>query len=413
MQLKTNHLKTNAIYNSRFDTGLTILSAAIASTTARWILKGRAGRDYGEEHDLADIRLVNVSKHFGSVRVIENVTMTIGSGEFMVFLGPSGCGKSTLLRMIAGLERNDGGEVWIDDRRVDELPAAERGVAMVFQNYALYPHMTVRENMSFGLQNIRMPKDEIARRVAQAAKSLELEALIDRKPAQLSGGQRQRVAIGRAIVRDPKAFLFDEPLSNLDAGLRVRTRIEFAQLHHRLKTTMIFVTHDQTEAMTLATRIVVMNNRKIEQIGTPMEVYTRPASRFVAAFVGSPAMNFLPVTAVSDNGGNAQVTLADKSVVQTGVATSKLPTGSQLTLGLRPESVRVVRDGSGITGKSEIVERLGDRTLAYVRLADNSVVVAEDEGMSSLDVGSVVNLQVNGSMAHLFDAQDVAYHAAG
>ncbi len=361
---------------------------------------------------MADIRLVNVSKHFGSVRVIENVTMTIGSGEFMVFLGPSGCGKSTLLRMIAGLERNDGGEVWIDDRRVDELPAAERGVAMVFQNYALYPHMTVRENMSFGLQNIRMPKDEIARRVAQAAKSLELEALIDRKPAQLSGGQRQRVAIGRAIVRDPKAFLFDEPLSNLDAGLRVRTRIEFAQLHHRLKTTMIFVTHDQTEAMTLATRIVVMNNRKIEQIGTPMEVYTRPASRFVAAFVGSPAMNFLPVTAVSDNGGNAQVTLADKSVVQTGVATSKLPTGSQLTLGLRPESVRVVRDGSGITGKSEIVERLGDRTLAYVRLADNSVVVAEDEGMSSLDVGSVVNLQVNGTMAHLFDAQDVAYHAA-
>jgi multiple sugar transport system ATP-binding protein len=361
---------------------------------------------------LAEIKLVNVSKHFGAVQVLENVSMTIASGEFMVFLGPSGCGKSTLLRTIAGLENISGGEIWIGDRRVDMLPPAQREVAMVFQNYALYPHMTVRENMSFGLQNVRVPKDEIARRVAAAAQVLELEPLIDRKPSQLSGGQRQRVAIGRAIVREPKAFLFDEPLSNLDAGLRVRTRIEFAQLHQRLKTTMIFVTHDQVEAMTLADRIVVMNNRKIEQIGTPMEVYSRPASRFVAAFVGSPSMNFLPVQKVADKDGRALVTLPDKSVVQTAVPVSVLPSGSDLTLGIRPEAIKVVPGDTGVRGTSEIVERLGDRTLAYVRLSDNSVVIAEDVGGSQLGVGSPVNLRLDGGAAHLFDAGDVAYHAS-
>jgi len=360
---------------------------------------------------LADIRLVNVSKHFGQVRVIENVSMTIESGEFMVFLGPSGCGKSTLLRMIAGLEDIDGGEIHIGDRRVDQLPPSDRQIAMVFQNYALYPHMSVRENMSFGLQNIRMPKDEIARRVAAAAKTLELEHLIDRKPGQLSGGQRQRVAIGRAIVRDPKAFLFDEPLSNLDAGLRVRTRIEFAQLHQRMKTTMIFVTHDQIEAMTLADRIVVMNNRKIEQIGTPMEIYNRPASRFVAAFVGSPSMNFLPVQKISDRDGKVLVKLPDNSEIQTGIAASRLPSDGDVTFGIRPESVKVSATGA-ISGKADVVERLGERTLAYVRLADNSVVIAEDEGQSRLNIGDQVRLDIDGAAAHLFDAKDVAYSAA-
>jgi multiple sugar transport system ATP-binding protein len=360
---------------------------------------------------LADIRLVNVSKHFGSVRVIENVSMTIESGEFMVFLGPSGCGKSTLLRMIAGLEDIDGGEIHIGDKRVDQLPPSEREIAMVFQNYALYPHMSVRENMSFGLQNIRMPKDEIARRVAAAAKTLELEHLIDRKPGQLSGGQRQRVAIGRAIVRDPKAFLFDEPLSNLDAALRVRTRIEFAQLHQRMKTTMIFVTHDQTEAMTLADRIVVMNNRKIEQIGTPMEVYSRPASRFVAAFVGSPAMNFLSAKGVEDRGGQALITLPDNSTIQTAIPTGGLPNDGGLTFGIRPESVKVAENGA-TRGTAEVIERLGDRTLAYVRLADGSVIIAEDAGQSSLVVGQPVGLTVDGNAAHLFDARDVAYSRA-
>ncbi len=360
---------------------------------------------------MAEIRLVNVSKQFGAVRVIENVTMTIEDGEFMVFLGPSGCGKSTLLRMIAGLEEIDGGEIHIGDKRVDGLPPSDRQISMVFQNYALYPHMTVRDNMSFGLQNIRMPKEEIARRVAAAAKTLELEHLIDRKPGQLSGGQRQRVAIGRAIVRDPKAFLFDEPLSNLDAGLRARTRIEFAQLHQRMKTTMIFVTHDQIEAMTLADRIVVMNNRKIEQIGTPMEIYNRPASRFVAAFVGSPSMNFLPVQNISDRGGKVLVKLPDNSEIQTEIVSSRVPNDGTVTFGIRPESVKVSANGA-ITGKADVVERLGERTLAYVRLADNSVVIAEDEGQSSLSVGDQVRLDIDGASAHLFDARDVAYSAA-
>ena len=242
---------------------------------------------------MADISLKDVSKRFGTVIVLENISMHINAGEFVVFLGPSGCGKSTLLRMIAGLEEVDGGEIHIGDRRVDQLPPNEREVSMVFQNYALYPHMTVRNNMAFGLQNIGTPKAQIDKQIAEAAKILELEDLLDRKPSQLSGGQRQRVAIGRAIVRDPKAFLLDEPLSNLDAGLRVRTRVELAQLHQRMKATMIFVTHDQTEAMTLADRIVVMNNRRVEQIGTPMDIYSKPASRFVAGFVGSPSMNFI------------------------------------------------------------------------------------------------------------------------
>ena len=369
-----------------------------------------AGR-HGEV-DMADIKLMGVSKGFGTVRVLDDISMTIEAGDFMVFLGPSGCGKSTLLRMIAGLESIDKGEIHIGDRRVDQLPPNQREVAMVFQNYALYPHMTVRDNMSFGLQNIKMPKEDITRRVASAAKILELEHLLERKPSQLSGGQRQRVAIGRAIVREPKAFLLDEPLSNLDAGLRVRTRLELAQLHQRLRTTMVFVTHDQIEAMTLADRIVVMNNRKIEQIGTPMEIYSRPASRFVASFVGSPAMNFLPVSSVADNNGKARITLADQSVVDTAVPTSRLPNDSKLTLGIRAEAVKVARGASGIKGMSDVIERLGDRTLAYVRLADNSIVVAEDLGTSMIRAGDPVSLEIDGGAAHLFDARDIAYSAA-
>jgi multiple sugar transport system ATP-binding protein len=361
---------------------------------------------------VAEIRLVNVSKQFGLIRVIENVSMTIEAGEFMVFLGPSGCGKSTLLRMIAGLEGIDGGEIWIGDRRVDGLPPPQREVAMVFQNYALYPHMSVRDNMSFGLQNVKTPRDEIARRVDSAAKVLEIESLLERKPSQLSGGQRQRVAIGRAIVRDPKAFLLDEPLSNLDAGLRVRTRVELAQLHNRMGATMIFVTHDQTEAMTLASRIVVMNNRRIEQIGTPMEIYSRPASKFVASFVGSPSMNFLPVSGITDRGGMALVTLPGNSTLQTGIPTKSLPNDGPLTLGLRPESIRVASGEGNLTGTSDVVERLGDRTLAYVRLDGDTVLIAEDAGNSALEIGAPVSLKIDGAAAHLFDASEVAYHAA-
>ena len=359
---------------------------------------------------MSDIVLNEVSKSFGAVSILEKVSMHIKSGEFIVFLGPSGCGKSTLLRMIAGLEQVNGGEIFIGGERVDQLPPNERGVAMVFQNYALYPHMSVRDNMSFGLQNIGTPKDEITRRVDDAARMLEITQLLDRKPAQLSGGQRQRVAIGRAIVRDPKAFLLDEPLSNLDAGLRVRTRLELAQLHNRIKATMIFVTHDQTEAMTLATRIVVMNNRGIEQIGTPMEVYARPATRFVASFVGSPAMNFLPVSAVSDGGGRAIVSFGGQNNLQTAVPMNGLA-GKQYTLGIRAESARIVHGEQGVQAVVDVVERLGERTLVYARLPDGAAIVAEDEGISSVNAGDTVRIALDGNAAILFDEAGKAFHA--
>jgi multiple sugar transport system ATP-binding protein len=359
---------------------------------------------------MSEIVLKEVSKSYGAVSVLDKVSMHIQSGEFIVFLGPSGCGKSTLLRMIAGLEEVTGGEIHLGGQRVDQLPPNERGVAMVFQNYALYPHMTVRDNMSFGLQNVGTPKQEIARRVDDAARMLEISQLLDRKPAQLSGGQRQRVAIGRAIVRDPKAFLLDEPLSNLDAGLRVRTRLELAQLHHRIKATMIFVTHDQTEAMTLASRIVVMNNRRIEQIGTPMEVYARPATRFVASFVGSPAMNFVPVTWVRDAGGRAEVTLPGDAVVETAVPSAALP-GGKLTFGIRAEAARISHDGTGLSGEAEVVERLGERTLVYTRLADGTTLVAEDDGLSRVQPGDAIRVVLDGSAAMLFDEAGKAYHA--
>ena len=245
---------------------------------------------------MSSIEIDRVSKRFGSVEVISELSLRIESGEFIAFLGASGCGKTTLLRMIAGLEAINSGEIRIGGERVDHLPPGARGVAMVFQHYALYPHMTIYENMAFGLKNIGVASAAIDQRIRQAAKILEIEPLLARKPGQLSGGQRQRVAIGRALVKDPKAFLFDEPLSNLDAALRIRTRVELARLHQQTRATTIFVTHDQVEAMTLAGRIVVMNARRIEQIGTPMEIYGRPASEFVARFVGSPPMNFLPVS---------------------------------------------------------------------------------------------------------------------
>jgi len=359
---------------------------------------------------MADIVLNEVSKSYGPVQVLDRVSMHIRSGEFIVFLGPSGCGKSTLLRMIAGLEEVNGGQIHIGDQRVDQLPPNQRGVAMVFQNYALYPHMTVRDNMSFGLQNVGTDKAEIVRRVDDAARMLEITPLLDRRPSQLSGGQRQRVAIGRAIVREPKAFLLDEPLSNLDAGLRVRTRVELAQLHQRIKTTMIFVTHDQTEAMTLASRIVVMNNRKIEQIGTPMEVYSRPASRFVAAFVGSPAMNFLPVTSMTEVDGKAVVN-AGNVAIATDIPLASLPSREGLTLGVRPDSLKVTAEGA-IAARVDLVERLGDRTLVHARLPDGTLVIAEDIGKSTLEAGADIRLAADRSETHLFDAEGVAYHSS-
>jgi multiple sugar transport system ATP-binding protein len=280
---------------------------------------------------------------------------------------------------------------------------------MVFQNYALYPHMTVAENMAFGLRNIRVPAGAIRERVAEAARMLEMEALLDRRPAELSGGQRQRVAIGRAVVKEPKAFLFDEPLSNLDAALRARTRVELAELHQRLKSTMIYVTHDQVEAMTLADRIVVLNDCRIEQVGTPMQVYPRPASRFVAAFVGSPAMNFLKAT-LSGSGDRVQARLSDGALVPVPGAEGVGP--EDVDLGIRPEDLTVVAEGGETEGTATVIERLGDRTLVHLHLADGTPVVAQDRGLSTVEPGGKVRLRFNPAALHLFDDSGHAWHSA-
>jgi len=355
------------------------------------------------------IKLSGVSKRFGDVPVIEDLSLDIDSGEFIVFLGPSGCGKSTLLRMIAGLETIDAGEIAVEGKRIDHLPPGARNVAMVFQQYALYPHMTVRDNLAFGLRNARVPADEIERRIQDAAQRLEITALLKRRPGQLSGGQRQRAAIARAIVKKPALFLFDEPLSNLDAALRARTRIELAQLHQQLKATMIFVTHDQVEAMTLADRIVVINDRRIEQIGTPMQIYRRPATRFVAGFVGTPRINLVPAQ-VQDANGKAVARLPDGASITTEIAFAGLPGGADMTLGLRAEAVRIAAGPGNARGTARVVERLGDRTLVHVALPDGTLITAEDRGDSRVEPGREVNLDVDGSAAHLFDADGMGYH---
>jgi multiple sugar transport system ATP-binding protein len=358
---------------------------------------------------LASIVLRQVSKSFGSVSVIRDLDLTIESGEFTVFLGPSGCGKSTLLRMIAGLEDMTSGAIHIEGSQIDHLAPGERGVAMVFQNYALYPHMSVRNNLAFGLRNVGMPPDEIDQRIASASRMLEIGEFLERKPAQLSGGQRQRVAIGRAIVKEPRAFLFDEPLSNLDAALRSRTRVELARLHQRLKATMIFVTHDQVEAMTMATRIVVMNQGRIEQVGTPLGVYRRPATRFVAGFIGSPAMNFLKVEPAHAANGTASVRLADGTVVETDVPVTALVGAQSTELGIRAEHISVGE--AGVATEVDVIERLGDRTLVYTRLKDGSTVVIEESGDSLVKVGDIRRLVFKRQAIHLFSADGRAFHA--
>jgi len=360
---------------------------------------------------LASLELNNIRKAYGDTLVLDDVSLAMEAREFVAFLGPSGSGKSTLLRIIAGLETPDAGEVLLEGRRIDPLPPGERDVAMVFQHYALYPHMTVRENMAFGLRNARVAKDEIDRRIADAARTLEIESQLDKKPAQMSGGQRQRVAIGRAIVKHPKIFLLDEPLSNLDAALRTRTRVELAQLRQRVDAAVIMVTHDQAEAMTLADRIVVMNDRRIQQVGAPMDVYTRPANAFVARFVGSPAMTLAAATLVGD-GEHARVRLGGGAEVDTRIRREGIPTGGPLQLGLRPEAVTVVAEGAGtIDAKVELVERLGDRTLVYARVPDGLEVTAQDEGNSGVRVGDRVGLRIDGNSVHLFDADGAGHHA--
>ena len=319
---------------------------------------------------MARVELQHVAKSFGSTEVIHDVSLSIEEGEFAVFVGPSGCGKSTLLRMIAGLEETSDGEVMIGNRNVTDAEPADRGVAMVFQSYALYPHMTVADNMSFGLRMTHRPKPEIAEKVGRAAKILRLEEYLNRKPAQLSGGQRQRVAIGRAIVRDPQVFLFDEPLSNLDAELRVQMRVELSKLHKMLGNTMIYVTHDQTEALTMADRIVVLRAGRIEQIGAPIDLYQNPDNSFVAGFIGSPRMNFLPATALPGGRINAG------GIEIASPVTTPLNPGQNLQVGLRPEHLDE-RDGVGIEANVDFVEQLGSTSYLHATLPSGQLIVAE------------------------------------
>ena len=360
---------------------------------------------------MAGLELNSVRKSYGDTLVLDGVSLAIEPREFVAFLGPSGSGKSTLLRIIAGLETLDEGEVWLEGRRIDPLPPGARDVAMVFQHYALYPHMTVRENMAFGLKNAGVAKAEIASRIEQAARVLEIESQLDKKPGQMSGGQRQRVAIGRAIVKHPKLFLLDEPLSNLDAALRNRTRVELAQLRQRVDASLIMVTHDQAEAMTLADRIVVLNERTIQQVGAPMEIYRRPANAFVARFVGSPAMTIAPVVLAADGGAYATVQLHGGARVETRILRAELPAEGALELGVRPEHVAVVAPGTGtIDAQVQLVERLGDRTLVYAILPDGLEITAQDEGNSRIRITDRIGLRIDGGSAHLFARDGRGYH---
>ncbi len=367
---------------------------------------------------MTSLILDSVRKSYGDTLVLDGVSLTMQPSEFVAFLGPSGSGKSTLLRIIAGLESLDSGEVHLDGRRIDALPPGARDVAMVFQHYALYPHMTVRENMAFGLRNARVPAADIGTRIAQAAKVLEIDSWLDRKPGQLSGGQRQRVAIGRAIVKQPALFLLDEPLSNLDAALRNRTRVEIAHLRERVAAAIIMVTHDQAEAMTLADRIMVMNDCRIQQVGTPLEIYARPANAFVARFVGSPAMTLAPATLATStlaagDGGFAQLRLSDGTAVATRVPLAGLPGGVAVQLGLRPEQLTVTAPGTGSTDAQAIlVERLGDRSFIYARLADGEAIIAQDNGATSVRIGDTIGLRIDAATAAIFTADGTAWHAA-
>ncbi len=359
---------------------------------------------------MTGLQLRNIRKAFKGVQILDGVDLEVAQREFIAFLGPSGSGKSTLLRIIAGLETADDGEVVLDGRRIDQLPPGDRGIAMVFQHYALYPHMTVRENMAFGLRNAGVAAAEIDALIADAARVLEIDPLLDRKPGQLSGGQRQRVAIGRAIVKKPRLFLLDEPLSNLDAALRLRTRVELAQLRQRVDAGVIMVTHDQAEAMTLADRIVVFNDRRIQQVAPPMEIYSRPANIFVAQFVGSPAMTIIPAQ-LNDGGTLASVTLGDGSRIDTEVSRDSLSEGTGVSIGFRPEGIRVCSNGEGTTAaKVELVERLGERSLIYARLKDGTAITAEDEGTTSVSMGDEVGLKIDGAAAHLFGPDGTGYH---
>jgi multiple sugar transport system ATP-binding protein len=351
---------------------------------------------------MATLQLRALRKSYGSVEVIKGVNLDIDDREFVVFVGPSGCGKSTLLRMIAGLEEITAGDLMIDGKRVNRIGPADRGLAMVFQSYALYPHMTVRQNMAFALRLARVPKAERDSKVDAAAKILQLEPYLERRPKDLSGGQRQRVAIGRAIVRQPKVFLFDEPLSNLDAALRGQMRIELLRLHDELKATMIYVTHDQVEAMTMADKIVVLQAGRVEQVGSPLELYHHPANLFVAGFIGSPRMNLVPAKIVDTSAAGAAVSLTSGARIVVPVEPGTTRPGDMITLGIRPEGLRM--DSSGpVSGAVALVERLGGLTLLHVTAEGNQPLTVQIEGSDLTRPHDQIRLAVDPAACHLFD----------
>src|SRR6056297_1955737 len=360
---------------------------------------------------MANLKLTDVEKTYGgAINVLNNINLDIRQGELVVFVGPSGCGKSTLLRMIAGLEQITGGTLEIDGQVVNDMPPALRGIAMVFQSYALYPHMTVRENMQFALKIAKKPQSEIDAAVDRAAKMLQLDPYLDRLPKALSGGQRQRVAIGRSIVRDPKVYLFDEPLSNLDAALRVATRIEIAQLKEQMPDrTMIYVTHDQVEAMTLATRIVVLANKGIAQVGTPLELYERPNSEFVAQFIGSPSMNLL-AGKVTGTGAHTTVQLDGGGTAVSDYPTTEADMGLKVNVGVRPEDLVTAEGPAIFTGKVNITEALGEVTLLYFeQQGDAPPVIGKLPGIHREMRGKTVSLTAPPEKVHLF-ADGVSLH---
>ena len=349
---------------------------------------------------MSGVHLNKVVKSYGQLEIIHGIDLEVHDGEFLVLVGPSGCGKSTLLRMISGLEEITDGTIAIGDRIVNDVPASQRNLSMVFQSYALYPHMTVRKNLAFGLGNLKMPKAEIAKRVAEAAKILQIEELLERKPRQLSGGQKQRVAIGRSIVREPELFLFDEPLSNLDAELRVQMRVELAGLYQRLGTTMIYVTHDQIEAMTLATRIVVLQAGRVEQVGTPFNLYNYPQNKFVATFIGSPKMNMIEGKA-SDKG----LDLPDFGQIP---LPADAPKSGNIHFGIRPEQFTIGEGGdASSTGKITLIEYLGSELFLYVTLPSGHVVLVQASSQIQYKTGDEMTLSLTAKNAHYFGEDDL------
>ncbi len=363
---------------------------------------------------MAEVTLEHVDKHYGDLQVIFDVSLSVIEGEFVVFVGPSGCGKSTLLRAIAGLEDITSGSILIGGDCVNEVPPAERGVAMVFQSYALYPHMTVRSNMEFGLKVNKIETAERNRRIDEAVRILQLEEYLDRKPAQLSGGQRQRVAIGRAIVKQPRVFLFDEPLSNLDAALRVQMRVELENLHSALGSTMIYVTHDQVEAMTLADRIVVLNDGCTEQIGGPLELYHQPKTQFVAGFIGSPKMNFLPVRLAGFEGNAMRLKYGSDATITSNSFVAPENGSGELTLGIRPEHLTVCDVESGKLGATvKVVEALGSDTYIYADLPTGEQIVIRAQSDTQVRRGETVGLHIEAGREHLFEVNGQALARSG